>query len=90
MQNIRLELNLRGKVQGVFFRRFIQDKAPSYNLNGLAKNEPDGSLTVILEGPKDQVFRFLPILLEGPPLAKVKELTLHQKTPRGLKGFKVE
>ena len=90
MAKLRLELNLKGRVQGVFFRRFLQSKAQGFPIAGLARNEPDGSLTVIIEGAQETVFAFLPFVLEGPPRAEVKEVILKRKKPTGLQGFHIE
>ncbi|MCD6422395.1 acylphosphatase, partial [bacterium] len=76
-------------VQGVFFRRFVQRHAQRNGLCGLARNEPDGSLTVILEGEKEKIFALLPVILEGPPAGEVKEVELKITSPQNLEGFQI-
>jgi len=89
-EKISLALNLKGRVQGVFFRKFLQAKAQNFDLSGIAKNEDNGSLSVVLEGEKKEIFRFLPYILSGPPLARVEKITLKYLPWKNLKGFTVE
>lgn len=89
-EKICLELSLKGKVQGVFFRRFLQTKIQNFNLSGKAKNENDGSLSVVLEGERKEIFRFLPYILQGPPAAQVEKLSLKYSPAKNLKGFYIE
>ena len=45
-----LEGNIRGKVQGVFFRDATRDFARFRGINGIVRNEPDGSVYLEAEG----------------------------------------
>jgi len=45
-----INIQVWGKVQGVFFRNNIKKKAESLNLKGYAKNKDDGSVFIELEG----------------------------------------
>jgi acylphosphatase len=71
MEKIRLRLKISGLVQGVFFRASTKEVADKYNIQGLAKNNPDGSVTVILEGDPPAVERVALWCEEGPPSADV-------------------
>jgi acylphosphatase len=44
-----------GTVQGVGFRLTVQRHAVQFNLTGWVKNLPDGSVEVIVEGPREKV-----------------------------------
>lgn len=48
----RLELVVRGRVQGVYFRASTRDEARRLGLTGWVRNEPDGSVRVLAEGPR--------------------------------------
>ena len=40
---------VKGRVQGVWFRKYTKDKADSLNLSGFARNELDGSVYIEVE-----------------------------------------
>ena len=46
----RIRLIVHGRVQGVFFRRFTDEKARALNLSGTVRNLPDGTVEVVAEG----------------------------------------
>jgi acylphosphatase len=54
-----------GNVQKVGFRAVIQKQAIRYNLAGSARNESDGSVRFVLQGPKDRVDAALGTIREG-------------------------
>lgn len=43
-------MKIFGRVQGVFFRDFVQRKAKELNLSGWVENEPDGTVQIVAEG----------------------------------------
>ena len=50
---VRLYALARGRVQGVYFRAFVQRHAQALGLAGWARNMPDGgSVEVVAEGPR--------------------------------------
>jgi len=48
---LRLHIRYTGRVQGVGFRMTAQAVAESLNLTGWVRNEPDGSVTLEIQGP---------------------------------------
>ena len=64
-----------GKVQGVWFRASTQDKAKELDLTGWARNLPDGRVEVIACGQSDKINELHEWLKQGPPLAKVTDVT---------------
>jgi acylphosphatase len=48
-----------GKVQGVGFRAAAADIAKDYPVTGWVKNLADGRVQLLVEGPEDQVDKFL-------------------------------
>jgi acylphosphatase len=57
--DIRLSARVFGVVQGVGFRFWTMGKADELALKGLVKNLDDGSVSIVAEGPKDQVQQLL-------------------------------
>ena len=62
----RLSLRLQGLVQGVGFRPFVHRLARRLHLQGWVRNGPDG-VELELEGPQNQLERFLAALQTEPP-----------------------
>jgi acylphosphatase len=57
--DIRLSARVVGVVQGVGFRFWTMGKADELALNGVVKNLDDGSVSVVAEGPEEQVSQLL-------------------------------
>jgi acylphosphatase len=56
---IRLSARVFGVVQGVGFRFWTMGKADELALRGVVKNLDDGSVSVVAEGPQEQVNQLL-------------------------------
>lgn len=67
----RLNIQVHGRVQGVLFRRTVQFHALALGLTGLARNEADGSVTIVAEGENEKLERFLTWCKKGSPIANV-------------------
>lgn len=72
--------NVRGRVQGVFFRASAAEVAGRLGLTGHALNLPDGSVEVLACGPPDSVAEFCQWLKHGPRSAIVERLDCAQVT----------
>ena len=69
-----LTATVRGRVQGVFFRTFVQHHARQLGTYGYVCNLPDGSVEVWAEGEKSQLEILAGYLRTGPPASDVKEV----------------
>ena len=80
MSNIHSDLAsfhaiVRGRVQGVFFRAFVQRHATSLNLTGYVRNLPEGrAIEVQVEGEREKLRKLLWHLQHGPPGARVERV----------------
>lgn len=72
----RFEATITGRVQGVGFRHFTRTSARELDLKGWVRNEPDGSVTVIAEGPRGQLEKLQKKVSEGPRTARVDDIDL--------------
>lgn len=85
-----LHAYVRGRVQGVGFRYFVIDHALSLGLRGYARNERDGSVEVLAQGPRPALERLVTLLRQGPPAADVTDVRITWGQPtQHLSGFHV-
>jgi acylphosphatase len=80
-----LKAIIRGRVQGVFFRAFVERHAIELKLGGYARNMPDGTVEVRAEGERANLEKLLEYLRKGPPAAGVEEVVVEWAEHRG--GF---
>ena len=71
------EILVIGKVQGVWFRDFVRKTATNLELKGWVKNNPDGSVSVSIEGEKDIVTKLIDKIQIGSPISKVKNVKVN-------------
>lgn len=71
-----VRVNVQGRVQGVGFRYSTQQQARRLGVNGWVKNERDGTVTVVAEGPKAAVDEMVRWLQEGPGFANVANVSV--------------
>ncbi|MGZ4380021.1 MAG: acylphosphatase [Gaiellaceae bacterium] len=84
---IRRRLVVHGVVQGVGFRAFVWRAASQRGVAGWARNRPDGTVEVVLEGKPDAVEALVRACREGPRGAAVTEVELFKDAPEGLSAF---
>jgi len=70
----RLRAVVQGRVQGVGFRYFVEDRAAELHLTGLCRNLRDGGVEVIAEGEQGALEALLVALEQGPRMAHVERL----------------
>jgi acylphosphatase len=62
---------IRGRVQGVGYRAFVQDQALRLELEGWVRNRRDGAVEAVFAGPEEAVAVALTACHRGPPGARV-------------------
>ena len=87
--NQQLRFSISGRVQGVGFRAATRRRARQLDLIGWVKNEPDGTVTVVAEGPEEKLNQLKSWLEEGPPLAKVASLETREAESENLSDFQI-
>jgi len=80
-------LLVRGRVQGVGFRRATRRAAQELGLAGWVQNLPDGRVEAWVEGDAAALERFLAWIRRGPPAARVDALECVEAAPSGRTGF---
>jgi acylphosphatase len=76
MSKVRAQLKITGRVQGVFYRQSTMETANRLGLTGWAKNCLDGSVEAIFEGEKAAIDQAVEWCKQGPPAARVKDVTV--------------
>lgn len=72
---------ISGRVQGVFFRSSMRDKAVELGLTGWVRNLSDGRVEFVVEGAGEDVERLVSWARHGPPRAQVTGFELSEETP---------
>jgi acylphosphatase len=82
---------VRGRVQGVGFRWFVEREAHILGIAGWVRNNHDGSVEVLAQGTRDQLSGLHFRLREGPRAARVDAVEVSDATPgAGLNSFRIE
>jgi len=81
---IRVRLVIQGNpIQGVFFRAHAQAKAQELMVTGWVANEADGTVSAVVEGPKNQVTEFVDWCHSGPSGAQVEKVLVTEEPYSG-------
>lgn len=80
---VRVRAVVHGRVQMVGYRAFVIRHAGDAGLAGTVRNQPDGTVEVVLEGPDPDVQRVLDRLREGPRHARVERLDVEHAAQVG-------
>jgi len=82
---------VRGRVQGVGFRWFVEREAHVLGIAGWVRNNHDGSVEVLAQGTRDQLLGLHSRLREGPRAARVDAVEVSDaQTVNGLSSFRIE
>ncbi len=91
MATVARKFLIRGGVQGVGYRFFAQRAAAKHQVVGYVRNEADGSVEVLAEGPTSNMEAFKNELAAGPQWARVEQVEEINIEPTGLyPSFRIE
>lgn len=81
---------VRGRVQGVGFRWFVEREAHILKIAGWVRNNPDGTVEILAQGTRDQLAGLHSRLREGPRAARIDAVDVSEAQPAaGLTLFQV-
>lgn len=87
---MRAAVRVTGQVQGVNFRSSTKVEADALGLAGEVRNLPDGSVEVLIEGPRTTVQQLVDWCGRGPSWARVDDLRVEWHPASGeFSGFAV-
>lgn len=84
-----INITVRGKVQGVFFRASTKAVADQLGVKGTVRNEKDGSVYIEAEGDSFSLTSFMEWCHEGPEKAKVEEVETTEGELKNYRNFEV-
>ncbi|WP_319469051.1 acylphosphatase [uncultured Pseudodesulfovibrio sp.] len=80
---------VHGKVQGVWYRAWAAETAREMGLAGWVRNRTDGCVEITAQGSTVQLEEYRACLYDGPPLARVSDVTTDFTDPDEIfEGFK--
>ena len=79
----RVQLRIKGRVQGVGFRFSAFDEARRLGLTGWVRNTHDGAVELVAEGDPQQLQRLVAWSHAGPPGALVTDVETQWLPPTG-------
>jgi len=77
-------LMIRGVVQKIGFRVWVERKALGLGLKGWVRNRTDGSVEVLVSGLPSAVAQLIEHCRHGPPLAEVDSIEIENASPLDL------
>lgn len=81
---------ITGRVQGVGFRWFVQDRADELGVRGSVCNRRDGSVEVQAAGDRKTLDEFLALLRRGPSASRVDDVSIDWEfPPPSEEGFRI-
>jgi hydrogenase maturation protein HypF len=87
-EHIRAKIRVKGVVQGVGFRPFVYAHAVELQLTGYVKNL-GAHVDIEVEGSRTAIVRFIEFLKQGPPIARIDEVSVEWGRPRNYTEFTI-
>ncbi len=89
METKAIHVQIFGKVQGVWFRRWTAEQAARLNLEGWVRNMPDGQVEAVFNGPAEDVDTMIELCWVGPRWASVSAVSTTPEEIFTGQGFRV-
>lgn len=80
---------VHGLVQGVFFRDSCRQEAEDRGVTGWVRNNPDGTVEALFEGPADRVEALVDWAHRGPRRAAVERVEVTEAEAEGAARFEI-
>lgn len=87
---MQIQIKVTGKVQGVWYRDHTRKEALKLGLRGFARNEEDGSVTVVAVGKKEKLQQLADWCETGSPKSEVNFVeTTWSEEEESFAGFEI-
>lgn len=80
---------ISGIVQGVGYRFAVLDQASRLGVQGWVRNCRDRRVEALFEGNPEAVKALIRWCHNGPPAARVSDVTFTYEVPKGIEGFEI-
>ncbi len=84
---VRRRVLVHGRVQGVFYRATLKERATERGVTGWARNLSGGRVEAVFEGPPEEIDSLIEWCRTGPGMAEVTGVEIHNEEPLGESGF---
>ena len=84
------KIHISGTVQGVMFRKFIEEQANLIGVRGFVRNMDDGRVEVLAEGVDEKVLEMIEVCKIGPRHSQIKAVEIkEEKWQDDMKDFRI-
>jgi acylphosphatase len=83
MATKRVQLIVRGRITGVFFRAATQREARRLGITGWVRNRPDGNVEILAEAEEDAIREMVSWAQRGPSAARVDDVDVRWRSYTG-------
>ncbi len=87
---VNFSVTVTGRVQGVSFRYFAASQADRLRVTGWVKNNPDGSVSLEIEGEPEKVDHMLSWCRRGPKFSRITGIESHPGPVRNYSTFEIQ
>lgn len=84
-----LNIEITGKVQGVYYRASTKQKADELGIKGFVRNQPDSSVYIEAEASSEILRHFVEWCHRGPNRAQVKHVEVSEAPLKNFVEFEV-
>jgi acylphosphatase len=89
MNKIHYNIVIKGRVQGVWFRKCTKDAAELIGVKGFVKNNMDRNVCAEAEGSQEQLTEFVKWLHLGSPMSMVSEVIYKEGEIKNFESFEI-
>ena len=84
-----VQIQVSGKVQGVWFRASTQRKANELNIKGIVKNLPNGDVYIEAKGEENALGNFVKWCHQGSDHSRVDNVIISAIETKSFEDFKI-
>ena len=86
---IHRNITVSGKVQGVWFRKFTQERAAILGVQGWVRNTQEGNVYIEAEAESSVMEIFLESVKQGSPLSQVQNMVVEEAPVKYFIAFEI-
>ncbi len=89
--NNTYKILLSGRVQGVGFRYYVENRAHKYNITGYVENTPHSKVEIVCQGKEKDLKDFISEVKKGPAFAMVSNVDIQPiDNPKNYHNFNIK